>query len=74
MTPDRAPYMGSWQLELLSRAHYGAEHVSLIGFSYLGLMTAIYASRHPDRVERLAQLGPAPAKPARLTPRAYSWR
>jgi pimeloyl-ACP methyl ester carboxylesterase len=30
----------------------------LLGFSYLGLMTALYASEHPDRVTRLAQLGP----------------
>lgn len=42
------------------RRHFGAERVSLVGFSYLGLMTAIYASQHPDRVERLVQIGPVP--------------
>jgi pimeloyl-ACP methyl ester carboxylesterase len=30
----------------------------LLGFSYLGLMTALYAADHPGRVTRFAQLGP----------------
>lgn len=31
---------------------------ALVGFSYLGLVTALYAADHPERVTRLAQLGP----------------
>lgn len=44
------------------RAHFGAERISLIGYSYLGLMTALYAAEHPDRVERLVQIGPVPRR------------
>ncbi|HXG80925.1 MAG TPA: alpha/beta hydrolase [Sphingomicrobium sp.] len=44
------------------RRHFGAEKVSLIGYSYLGLMVALYATEHPDRVERLIQIGPVPRK------------
>lgn len=44
------------------RRQFGAERVSLVGFSYLGLMVALYATRHPDRVERLVQIGPVPRK------------
>ena len=42
------------------RAHFGAERFTPIGFSYLGVMTALYAAEHPERVERLVQIGPAP--------------
>jgi proline iminopeptidase len=41
------------------RAHVGAERVSLIGYSYLGLMVALYAAERPERVDRLVQIGPA---------------
>ena len=44
------------------RRHFGAEKVSLIGYSYLGLMVALYATEHPDRVERLVQMGAVPRK------------
>ena len=44
------------------RKHFGASKVSLIGFSYLGLMVPLYATQHPDRVERLVQIGPVPRK------------
>jgi pimeloyl-ACP methyl ester carboxylesterase len=44
------------------RQHFGAERISLIGYSYLGLMTALYAADHPDRVERLVQIGPVPRR------------
>jgi pimeloyl-ACP methyl ester carboxylesterase len=40
------------------RAGLGISKAGLIGFSYLGLMTALYAADHPDRVTRLAMLGP----------------
>jgi pimeloyl-ACP methyl ester carboxylesterase len=42
------------------RRHFGAEKISLVGYSYLGLMIALYATQHPDRVERLVQIGPVP--------------
>jgi len=40
------------------RAGLGISKAGIIGFSYLGLMTALYAADHPDRVTRLAMLGP----------------
>jgi proline iminopeptidase len=42
------------------RAHFDADRFTPIGFSYLGVMVALYAAEHPDRVERLVQIGPAP--------------
>ncbi len=33
-----------------------------VGFSYLGLMVALYALDHPDRVSRIVQLGPVAMK------------
>jgi pimeloyl-ACP methyl ester carboxylesterase len=40
------------------RAGLGISKAGIIGFSYLGLMTALYAADHPDRVTRLVMLGP----------------
>jgi pimeloyl-ACP methyl ester carboxylesterase len=40
------------------RAGLGISKAGIVGFSYLGLMAALYAADHPDRVARLAQLGP----------------
>lgn len=42
------------------RRHFGVERFVPIGYSYLGLMVVLYALAHPDRVERLVQLGPVP--------------
>jgi proline iminopeptidase len=44
------------------RVHLGVEKITPIGYSYLGLMTALYAMEHPARVERLVQLGPVPMR------------
>ena len=44
------------------RSHFRAEKLSLVGYSYLGLMVALYATRYPDRVERLVQIGSVPRK------------
>ena len=44
------------------RRHFGAEKVSLVGYSYLGLMVALYATEHSGRVERLVQVGAVPRK------------
>jgi proline iminopeptidase len=42
------------------RSALGVSKVGIIGFSYLGLVAALYAAEHPERVTRLAQLGPMP--------------
>jgi pimeloyl-ACP methyl ester carboxylesterase len=44
------------------RQHFRAERFVPIGYSYLGLMVVLYAMEHPERVERLVQLGPVPRK------------
>lgn len=45
------------------RRHVGGELVSLIGWSYLGAVVALYASKHPSRVQNLAMLCPMAARP-----------
>ena len=40
------------------RATLRISRAGIIGFSYLGLVAAIYAADFPERVTRLAQLGP----------------
>jgi pimeloyl-ACP methyl ester carboxylesterase len=40
------------------RAALGISRVALVGFSYLGLVTVLYAAEHPERVTRLALLAP----------------
>ena len=44
------------------RQHFGAERLSLVGYSYLGLMVAVYATEHPNRVKRMVQIGAVPRK------------
>ena len=44
------------------RRHFGVERFVPIGYSYLGLMVVLYAMEHPDRVERMVQLGPVPRR------------
>jgi len=44
------------------RTHFGVQRFTLIGFSYAGLMVAMYAMEHSERIERLIQLGPVPLK------------
>jgi pimeloyl-ACP methyl ester carboxylesterase len=44
------------------RRHFGAEQFVPIGWSYLGLMVMMYAAEHPDRVDRVVQIGPVPRK------------
>lgn len=44
------------------RERLGLDKVTTVGYSYLGLMTVMYAMQYPDRVERLVQLGPVPRK------------
>jgi proline iminopeptidase len=42
------------------RLALGVERMSIIGWSGLGMETAVYALRHPDRVTRLVQVSPVP--------------
>ncbi|HLE70739.1 MAG TPA: alpha/beta hydrolase [Vicinamibacteria bacterium] len=42
------------------RRHFGVERFSTVGYSYLGKMVVLYALRHPERVERIVQIGPVP--------------
>jgi proline iminopeptidase len=39
------------------RRHFNADKVSLIGESYLGMMVVLYATQHPEHVERIVQIG-----------------
>jgi proline iminopeptidase len=41
------------------RAHFGLARMNLLGNSWGGLLAAMYASAHPDRVERLIMHSPA---------------
>ena len=40
------------------RQHFGLEKMSLIGWSYNGAMSALYAADHPARVDRLVMMCP----------------
>jgi pimeloyl-ACP methyl ester carboxylesterase len=40
------------------RRHFGIGKLDLIGHSYMGLMVALYAMKHPDQVHRVVQVGP----------------
>ena len=40
------------------RRHFHVDRFVPVGFSYLGLMVALYALDHPERVERMIQIGP----------------
>ena len=51
------------------RRHFGAERFTPIGWSYLGLMVMMYAADHPDRVERVVQIGPVSRKYGTKYPR-----
>lgn len=44
------------------RRHFGVDRFVPVGYSYLGLMVVLYAMSHPERIDRLVQLGPVPRK------------
>ena len=44
------------------RQHFGADKVSLIGYSYAGMMVMLYTLEHPQNVDRVVQLGPVAMK------------
>lgn len=43
------------------RQVWGLEQLTLAGYSWGGLLALLYSVEHPDRVERLALISPAPA-------------
>jgi proline iminopeptidase len=44
------------------RRHFQVGKFHTIGYSYLGLMVVLYTLEHPERVERIVQIGPVPLK------------
>jgi proline iminopeptidase len=42
------------------RLHFGVDKFSAVGYSYLGKMVVLYALAHPERVDRLVQIGAVP--------------
>ena len=44
------------------RKHFGVERFTPVGYSYLGLMVVMYAIQHPERVDRIVQIGPVPLR------------
>lgn len=42
------------------RRHFEVDRFSTVGYSYLGKMVVFYALRHPERVERIVQIGAVP--------------
>jgi pimeloyl-ACP methyl ester carboxylesterase len=49
------------------RAHFQIDRFSLIGWSYLGAVVALYAAKHPEHVQAVVQIGP-------MAPRALTFR
>jgi proline iminopeptidase len=43
------------------RELWGLEQLTIVGYSWGGLLAMLYAVTHPDRIERLALVSPAPA-------------
>jgi proline iminopeptidase len=43
------------------RVEWGFDRLTLAGYSWGGLLAMLYATEHPDRIERLALISPAPA-------------
>jgi len=44
------------------REYFGIKKMSLIGWSYLGAMVALYAEEHPMQVDRIVQVDPMPPR------------
>jgi proline iminopeptidase len=65
-SPDTAAMKSTVQQDVKDletvRAHFKLDKFVPVGFSYLGLMVALYAIDHPEHVSRLVQLGPVPMK------------
>lgn len=44
------------------RRHFGLDRIDVIGWSYVGLVAALYAARHPQHVRRLVLVCPMPRR------------
>ncbi len=44
------------------RVHFGVPRMHLVGWSYLGLASALYLFDHPDRVASMVLIGPIPPR------------
>ena len=49
------------------RELWGLERLTILGYSWGGLLAMLYAVTHPDRIERLALVSPAPAWMSRVS-------
>jgi pimeloyl-ACP methyl ester carboxylesterase len=56
------------------RGHFGIDKPDLIGFSYLGKIVVLYAAQHPNRVDRIVQIGPVARKFGTKFPEALTAR
>jgi proline iminopeptidase len=56
---------GGWPVHVADleavRTHLGRDQLTLVGYSWGALLAMLYAVEHPDRVEKLALISPAPA-------------
>jgi pimeloyl-ACP methyl ester carboxylesterase len=48
------------------RSHFGVDRVSLVGWSYLGAVVALYAAKYPEHVRAVVQIGPMAPRRATL--------
>ena len=44
------------------RRHLSLKRVSLVGWSYMGALVALYAAQYPERVDAVVQVGPMPLR------------
>lgn len=54
------------------RVHFGIEKPDLIGFLYLGKIVVLYATLHPNHVNRIVQIGPVALKFGTTFPEALT--
>lgn len=50
------------------RRHFGLARFDLLGHSYVGMVVALFAMRHAERVRRLVQIGPTEPFPGKQYP------
>jgi proline iminopeptidase len=64
-SPSSQPRPATWREHVADldgvRAALGRDRVTLVGYSWGGLLALLYAVEHPERVARLALISPAPA-------------
>ncbi len=63
MTDTISIYEDAKDLETV-RAFFNVDRFIPVGFSYLGMMVALYAREHPARIEKMIQLAPLAMTPA----------